>query len=484
MSSYLCDHGYPMGEGCSLCTLPTQQAPEPRTPVCKLCGNPQSNWQHSASDRKHEFEAESVPPTQQAPEPRPLLENQFRYPCPRCESTGKGGGIDGKCWDCKGSGSLVGAVPAAQQAEEGDADVFSVKLAKLVVSILQQDEDDSISNDAYLNLVEPIEVALKSSQQEEMATITQVLRGALDRDWQDETPTQIAIIAANGIYWRDRKLKDVEAAHLAEQAKARADKDGAYEERNRLVALLSSMFPSSLERHPDEDLTWSDDWRWVVYIDFPYGQASWHIHDSQLSLFDHLKRFQGRKWDGHSTEQKYASVAAMTILMQENETRYAAEQAKAQVAHQNELEVKLLEASNATYKAACQMVIHTAERFGIEVKGTESSVGTATHNLCVSYDRKLEEMGYDWDKRVKRFRAMDAKAAEQTSLASQAKLIRKCAEDVRQDLGQCVCKLKTGHFTDCGVRQEQNVLDNLTPEMLQAEEAALAAEKALEGHND
>lgn len=82
-----------------------------------------------------------------------------------------------------------------------------------------------------------------------------------------------------------------------------SQKNQAYAERNRLVAALSKLFPASLERHEGEN--WEDDWRWVVYIDLPTGQASWHIHDSELELFQHLERNTGRKWDGHSPEEKY-----------------------------------------------------------------------------------------------------------------------------------------------------------------------------------
>jgi hypothetical protein len=99
-------------------------------------------------------------------------------------------------------------------------------------------------------------------------------------------------------------------------------KDNAYHERNMLVAALSRLFPASLERHPDDDTEWDDDWRWIVFIELPngvdwdkekgrftgarYHVASWHIHDSELGLFDHLPRLSGRfKWDGHTTEEKY-----------------------------------------------------------------------------------------------------------------------------------------------------------------------------------
>lgn len=92
--------------------------------------------------------------------------------------------------------------------------------------------------------------------------------------------------------------------------KERRAKDAAYAERNQLVALLAALFPSSLERHPAEDTTWEDDWRWVVFIDLPTGQASWHIHDSEVSLFAHVPWLQGRVWDGHTTEEKYARIRA------------------------------------------------------------------------------------------------------------------------------------------------------------------------------
>lgn len=88
-----------------------------------------------------------------------------------------------------------------------------------------------------------------------------------------------------------------------------AQKDGAYAERNNLVAALARLFPSSLERHPEEDESWEDDWRWIVFIDLPTGQATWHIHDSELEKFSTIPRFAGRTWDGHTTEQKYERLA-------------------------------------------------------------------------------------------------------------------------------------------------------------------------------
>lgn len=101
-------------------------------------------------------------------------------------------------------------------------------------------------------------------------------------------------------------ISDEIRAAVAAEKKA---KDQAYSERNRLVAYLASLFPSCLERHPEED-EWEDDWRWVVFIHHPQGQLSWHIHDSELPSFAHVPWGIGNvKWDGHTTEQKYERLA-------------------------------------------------------------------------------------------------------------------------------------------------------------------------------
>ena len=80
----------------------------------------------------------------------------------------------------------------------------------------------------------------------------------------------------------------------------RAQKDYAYWERNHLVAVLSKLYPAWLERHPDSDTAWEDDWRTIVFVEIPtrtaFGdqrnilpesmqyemrQLSWHIHDNE-----------------------------------------------------------------------------------------------------------------------------------------------------------------------------------------------------------
>ncbi len=93
----------------------------------------------------------------------------------------------------------------------------------------------------------------------------------------------------------------------ARQAEAwRAEKDQAYEERNRLVALLAAIFPAG--RRQTDIPGWNPEWHGCVYIDFPWGQASWHFHDSQSSLFAFLPPYRG-EWDGHTTEAKYQAIS-------------------------------------------------------------------------------------------------------------------------------------------------------------------------------
>jgi hypothetical protein len=110
---------------------------------------------------------------------------------------------------------------------------------------------------------------------------------------------------------------------------AAAAKDAAYLERNKLVALLAAIFPSGIARTAIEG--WSDDWHGCVYIDFPWGQASWHYHDSQAHLFEHLPPYAG-SWDGHTTEAKYEAIVArakeLTPSAIDLRTRLAAAEAR------------------------------------------------------------------------------------------------------------------------------------------------------------
>lgn len=93
-------------------------------------------------------------------------------------------------------------------------------------------------------------------------------------------------------------------------AELEREKDQAYHERNQLVLALSKCFPSCLGRHPEGE-EWEEDWKNIVFVMLPTGQASWHIHDSELPLFEHLLTSASIHWDGHSNEEKYRRLAAL-----------------------------------------------------------------------------------------------------------------------------------------------------------------------------
>lgn len=94
----------------------------------------------------------------------------------------------------------------------------------------------------------------------------------------------------------------------------RAAKDEAYGERNKLVRLLASLYPSGIKKTDIE--SWDADWHWCVYINLPNGQASWHIHISEYPMFADLPPYAG-EWDGHTTDEKYARIAAIANLRKE-----------------------------------------------------------------------------------------------------------------------------------------------------------------------
>lgn len=103
------------------------------------------------------------------------------------------------------------------------------------------------------------------------------------------------------------------------------EKNNAYWERNQLVSVLSKFFPSYLTKHSELDKDWESDWRTIVVINIPIKteatfnkgqivikQVTWHIHDSEVGLFDHLQ-YQENKWDGHTTEEKYKRLRIIDI---------------------------------------------------------------------------------------------------------------------------------------------------------------------------
>ena len=94
------------------------------------------------------------------------------------------------------------------------------------------------------------------------------------------------------------------------------DKQQAYRERNKLVCALSKIFPAHLCHHETDDETWDPEWMWIVRIDLPTGQASWHLKRGELKDFKHLE-IKDNDWDGHDTEEKYRRLDALEVRREE-----------------------------------------------------------------------------------------------------------------------------------------------------------------------
>jgi len=104
----------------------------------------------------------------------------------------------------------------------------------------------------------------------------------------------------------------------------RKERDAAYTERNRLVAALARLLMAAtpnapaatgsvawLAEHQDKPgESWDPEWKTIVFIEGPTGQLSWHLHDSDVPLFDGLPRGPNL-WDGHTTAEKYERVARL-----------------------------------------------------------------------------------------------------------------------------------------------------------------------------
>lgn len=92
-----------------------------------------------------------------------------------------------------------------------------------------------------------------------------------------------------------------------------SDCNDVYGERNKLVAFLSRCYPSFLAPAPDAE----PGFEWIVFIETPEGQLSWHLHDSELPWFEHCPRQKpGEWWDGHTTDEKYGRLLSLRPEMQ------------------------------------------------------------------------------------------------------------------------------------------------------------------------
>ena len=110
--------------------------------------------------------------------------------------------------------------------------------------------------------------------------------------------TVIALIAAS-MFMRITRLQ----REVQELIEAR---EGVYEERNQLALLcadLAHQLDMKVWTKPDKEASASYEW-WVVYIQLPTGQVSWHVRDEEEIRAGVLPRDFQLPWDGHSSQVK------------------------------------------------------------------------------------------------------------------------------------------------------------------------------------
>jgi hypothetical protein len=100
----------------------------------------------------------------------------------------------------------------------------------------------------------------------------------------------------------------------------RKDKDAVYSERDMLVCFFAKFavvlgWKAWVGLHEGEQ--WDADWLNVVYVVTPYGQVSWHVHDSEVEWFSFLPRREAPGWDGHTSVEKYARLGSIALREQE-----------------------------------------------------------------------------------------------------------------------------------------------------------------------
>lgn len=125
---------------------------------------------------------------------------------------------------------------------------------------------------------------------------------------------QHALVTKNGVSFSTGTITEYESVIL--------QKDAAYAERNKCISLIARMaialgLEAGLGKHDENDKTWEADWRNIVFVDLPSGQVSWHVHNSDMPMFEFLGEYD-KQWDGHTTEEKYRRV--LSARFNENES--------------------------------------------------------------------------------------------------------------------------------------------------------------------
>lgn len=91
--------------------------------------------------------------------------------------------------------------------------------------------------------------------------------------------------------------------------------DEAYTERAHLVALLATLYPAYKTPALDVD---EPGW-WLLFMYASEQQMSWHFSPADAHLITGVQTLPSTdwrvEWDGHTTEQKYARIRQMLVLI-------------------------------------------------------------------------------------------------------------------------------------------------------------------------
>ncbi|XUM01254.1 hypothetical protein ACQ86F_31740 [Streptomyces venezuelae ATCC 10712] len=100
------------------------------------------------------------------------------------------------------------------------------------------------------------------------------------------------------------------AACEQQRDQAREERDGAYRERARLVALVAGGLAEQAVVAPALDI---DEPGWqILYATIHGRQCSWHYAPRDADFIEHLEHVPAddprAQWDGHTTEAKYEHI--------------------------------------------------------------------------------------------------------------------------------------------------------------------------------
>lgn len=96
----------------------------------------------------------------------------------------------------------------------------------------------------------------------------------------------------------------------------REHRASAYDERNRLLAVFTRIWPSHLmPLRPGRDDS-ENNWRWIVCIHSPAGLLNWHLPNREVEqYFSHLERIGENHWDKHTQAVKWQRLDELVALL-------------------------------------------------------------------------------------------------------------------------------------------------------------------------